>query len=353
MARFLKSIKKAKGAAPGSLIFMGEQTMDKPRIRLLSFNQETIIEKEYETIKEALSFIDPAMVNWLNIDGLHETSIIQKIGKHFNISALVLDNVLNTGKRAKLLEDKNSLTIVSKAIYYNTDTDIISGEQISFILCKNAIISFQEKTGDHFEPVRERLRNKIGQMRELSEDYLLYNLMDSLVDNYLINIEQLGSKIEEMEPRLSSPNKELSKQLFHFKTEVAYFRKVVRPLKEVMSRLIRSESEYINKQTHVYFHELSDMVEQVIDSVEIYFGMIGDQLTLYNTNVNNRANDVMKVLAIFASIFIPLTFIAGVYGTNFDFLPELHFRYSYFIMLGVMVIVAGFMLYYFRKNKWF
>lgn len=353
MARFLKSFRKAKGAAPGSLIFIGKQSMEKSRIRLFKYDRNTFSEKEYKTIEEALKHIDPAMKNWLNIDGLHDTSIVRKIGKHFDISGLVLDNVLNTGQRPKFFDYRNAVTVIAKAVYYNEETNGVSGEQISFILCRNAIISFQEKPGDHFDPVRDRIRKDIGLIRESSEDYLLYNLLDSLVDNYLINIEQMGSKIEDLEKRLATPDKELSKELFHYKTEVTYFRKIVRPLKEVMTRFVRSDSVFISKQTHIYFQELSDMVEQAIDSIDLYFGMIGDQLNLYNTNINNRANDVMKVLTIFASIFIPLTFIAGVYGTNFDFIPELHFRYSYFLMLSVMAVVAGFMLYYFRKNKWF
>jgi magnesium transporter len=353
MARFLKSITKAKGAAPGSLIFMGDKTMEIPIIRLFQYNLGITSEKEYQIIEDALTDINPSQMNWLNIDGLHDTSIIQKIGKHFGISALILDNVLNTGQRSKFIDDKSSLTILTKAVYHDSDTNEIYVEQISFIICWNVLISFQEKPGDHFEPVRERIRNNIGLIRKLSSDYLLYSLLDSLVDNYLITIEQIGSKIEELDRRLDDPDKELSDELFHYKTEITYFRKAIHPLREVMTRLVRSDSEFIKKETHIYFQELNDLVDHSNDSIDIYFGMIGDQLNLYHTNLSNRANDVMKVLTIFASIFIPLTFIAGIYGTNFDFVPELHFRYSYFVMWGVMVIVAGSMLYYFKKNKWF
>ena len=353
MARFLKSRTKAKGAAPGSLIFMGNQTMDTTRIRLFNFDEEKTFEKEYQTIEKALNDIKPKQINWLNIDGLHDTSIIQKIGKHFDISSLALENILNTGQRSKFFEDKNSLTFLTKAVYYDSDNNKISVEQISFILCDQLLISFQEKPGDHFEPVRERIRNNIGRVRKSPSDYLLYTLIDSLVDNYLINIEQIGSKIEELEPKLSNPDKELSDELFHYKTEITYFRKSIRPLKEVITRLLRSDSVLLNKEIKVYFQELNDLTDHSNDAIDTYFSMIGDQFNLYNTNVSNRANDVMKVLTIFASIFIPLTFIAGIYGTNFDFVPELHFKYGYFIMWGIMVIVAISMLYYFRKNKWF
>ncbi len=353
MARFLKSRKKAKGASPGSLIFMGNQTMETPKIRLFNFNLETAAEKEYKTIEKALKDIKPNQINWLNIDGLHDTSIIQKIGKHFDISPLALENILNTGQRSKFFDDKNDLTIITKAVYYDADTNKISVEQISFVLCEHVLISFQEKTGDHFDPIRKRIMINTGRIRKSSADYLLYTLMDCLVDNYLITIEQIGSKIEALEYRLSDPDNELSDELFYYKTEISYFRKTIRPLREVMTRLLRSDSELLKKEAHIYFQELHDLVEHSNDAIDTYFNMVGDQLNLYNTNVSNRANDVMKVLTIFASIFIPLTFIAGIYGTNFEFLPELHFKYSYYIMWVFMITVAGCMLYYFKKNKWF
>lgn len=353
MARFLKSRTQSKGAAPGSLIFMGNQTMETPRIRLFKYDQDKATEKEYTSVDEALSDLSTTQISWLNIDGLHDISIIQKIGKHFNISAMVLENVLNTGQRAKYFDDDNSLTMLTKAVYYDSENNRLSAEQISFILCGNVLISFQEKSGDHFDPVRERIRNSIGHIRKSSSDYLLFCLVDSLVDNYLITIEQIGSRVEEIETRLADPDKELSNELFQFRTEITFLRKTIRPLKEVMTKLLRSESEFLKSENHIFFLELNDMVEHSNDAIDIYFSMVGDQLNLYHTNISNRANGVMKVLTIFASIFIPLTFIAGVYGTNFDYLPELHFRYSYFVMWGVMLLVALSMLYYFRKNKWF
>ncbi|MBC8465597.1 magnesium/cobalt transporter CorA [bacterium] len=353
MARFIKSRVKAKGAASGSLIFIGKQTVENPRIRLFRYDQESTNEKEYQIIEEALDDINSSQINWLNIDGLHDTSIIESVGKHFDISSLALENVLNTGQRSKFFEDKNSLTLISKAVYFNPETKKISVEQISFILCDHVLVSFQEKPGDHFEPVRERIRHHIGRIRRCSEDYLLHALIDSLVDNYLIDIEQIGAQIEALELRLTLPDKQISNELFHYKTEIAYFRKTIRPQKEVITRLLRSGSSLIHPETKIYFQELNDLIEYANDTIDIYFNMIGDQVTIYNTNINNRVNKVMKVLTIFASIFIPLTFIAGVYGTNFHYLPELQFKYSYFIMWGIMVLVALVMLIYFKMNKWF
>lgn len=353
MARFLKSTALVKGAAPGSLIFVGEQNMQTPRIRLFVYNQDEIAENEFETIEEAIQQITSDHVSWLNIDGIHDTSLIRKIGQHFDISPIALDNVLNTGQRSRYFEDKNSLAVLSKAVYYDHSTNHISVEQISFILVNDVVLSFQEKPGDHFEPVRDRIRQNIGLVRKSSADYLLYTLIDSLVDNYLINIEEIGSRVEELEPQLSEPNKALSTKLFHYKTEITFFRKTIRPLKEVMTRLLRSKTGILSEESHSYFLELSDLVEHAIDAIDTYFAMVGDQINLYNTNISNRANDVMKVLTIFASIFIPLTFIAGIYGTNFEYLPELQFKYSYFVMWGVMFSVAIGMLIFFKRNKWF
>ena len=353
MARFIKSRTKAKGAAAGSFIFIGNQTIENPRIRLFQYNTETQSEKEFQNIEDALGQLDPSQVNWLNVDGLHDTSIILAIGNHFGISSLALENVMNTGQRSKFFEDKDSLTYLTKALYYDTGEMKISIEQISFILCDHCLISFQEKPGDHFESVRQRIRNNVARIRRSSEDYLLHALVDSLVDNYLIDIEQIGTHIEALEPRLFVPDKQVTDDLFHFKTEITYFRKTIRPQKEVITRLLRSNSPLIKPDTRIYFQELNDLIEHAIDTVDIYFGIVGDQLNIYNTNVNNRVNSVMKVLTIFAAIFIPLTFIAGIYGTNFDYLPELQFKYSYFIMWGIMVFIALTMLYYFKKNKWF
>lgn len=353
MARFLKSRAKAKGASPGSLIFMGQQKMEYTKIRLLKYSEKSTSEKEYNSIDDALSALDEKQINWLNIDGIHNIDIIQKIGKKLNISSLALENILNTGQRSKFFEDRESITLLTKAIYYIPEANKISVEQISFVLFQNVVISFQEKSGDHFEPVRARIRNGMGRIRKSTSDYLVYALIDCLVDNYLIDLEQIGDCIEAVESKLADPDKEISNELFRYKTEISYFRKTIRPLKEVLTRLLRSKNDLVRDENIVFYQELFDIEEHAIEAVENYFNMINDLMNLYNTNISNKANEVMKVLTIFASIFIPLTFIAGIYGTNFDYVPELHFKSAYFIMWGVMIVVAGTMLYFFKKNKWF
>jgi len=352
MARFLKSRVKAKGAVPGSLIFMGKQKMESTKIRLFQYSENEISESEFDSIDKALEAFDDKQINWLNIDGIHNTEVIRKIGKRLNISPLALENVLNTGQRARFFEDKESITLLTKAVHYNADENKIIVEQLSFVLFQNIIISFQEKTRDHFEPVRLRIRNSFGRIRKSSADYLMYALIDSLVDNYLINLEQIGEKIEALEPKLSDPGKETSSELFHFKTELSFFRKTIKPLREVLTRLLRSKNELIREENIVFYQELYDMEEQSIDAVDNYYGMTNDLINLHNTNISNKANEVMKVLTIFASIFIPLTFIAGIYGMNFNYMPELQTKYGYFIVWGVMLMVVILLLFYFRRKKW-
>ncbi len=353
MARFLKSRKQAKGAAPGSYIFIGNQKMESTRIRLFQYNKDESIETEYKAIDEAIGKINTKYINWLNVDGLHDVSTLKIIGEKFGISSLAFESVLNTGQRTKFFEDKKSITVITKSVEYNSEKNRISVEQISFITINNILISFQEKVGDHFEPVRDRIRNNLGIIRNSSADYLLFSLLDCLVDNYLIAIESIGEKIENIEEEIPSLDDDISNQLFDYKLEVSYFRKTIRPLKEVITRILMLEPDIIHSNNRIYFQELDNLADQSNESIEEYFNMVNDHINQFNTLMGHKDNNVMKVLTIFASIFIPLTFIAGIYGTNFDYLPELHFKYGYFAMLGVMAALAITMLAYFKKNKWF
>ena len=353
MARFLKNRKKSHGEAPGSLIFIGNQKMEKSRIRVIQYNKENLVEKELDKIEEAGAYVKKDYITWINIDGLHEIDLIEKLEKMFKLSSLALEDILNTDQRPKFIEDENNVIIILKALSYDKDSFTLHTEQISFILGNDYLITLQERVGDYFEPVRERIRKNIGRIRTSEPDYLCYSLFDTLVDSYIINIETVGDLIEELEQAiLKKPDKKIIEDIYRHKTEMSYMRKSVRPVKEIMAHLMKSESKFIHSETFAFLDDLDDLVTQAMEAVEIYYTMVSDQLTVYQTNISNRANDVMKVLTIFASIFIPLTFIAGVYGTNFDYLPELHFRWAYFAMLGVMVCTAGVMLLYFKRKRW-
>jgi magnesium transporter len=278
---------------------------------------------------------------------------MEKLEKMFKLSSLALEDILNTDQRPKFFEDENNIIIILKALTYDKDSSILHSEQISFILGEDYLITLQERVGDYFEPVRERIRKNIGKIRTSGPDYLCYSLFDTLVDSYIMNIEIVGDIIEAQEEViLKKPDNKIIEDIYRHKTEISYMRKSVRPVKEIMTHLMKSDSKYFHRKTHAFLNDLDDLVTQAMEAVEIYYTMVSDQLTVYHTNISNRVNDVMKVLTIFASIFIPLTFIAGIYGTNFDYLPELHFRWAYFAMLGVMLCTAGVMLMYFKRKKW-
>lgn len=353
MARFLINRLKTKGQAPGSLIFLGEQKMEKIRMSLFRYNEETLEEKDIAVIGPVLASMDDQAVHWINIDGVHDASLFQEISGQIGVSSLALEDIMNTDQRPKLFEDMDTLTLICKAIYYNREEKTVNSEQISFILGKNFLISFQERTGDHFEGVRNRLRQKIGRIRLAGADYLMYALVDALVDNYLIDIEAIGSEIEKIETRLVHPDKDISNEIFHLKKEVIFLRKTILPHKELFTKLLRSNSTMISSHHLVYYQELYDLIQQAQEACDSFFNLVVDQMNIYNTHISSKANDIMKVLTIFASIFIPLTFLTGVYGTNFDNLPELHLRFGYFFMWGVMVVMTIGMLLFFKHRKWF
>lgn len=353
MARFLKNRKDSAGKAPGSLIHLGKQKMDKSRIRIIQYNEKELLEKEITDHKKLRSFIDEKKTTWINIDGLHDIDLMKSLQDDFEIPSLAMEDILNTDHRPKVIESKKHVIIILKVLHYENHIDKISSEQISFILGDHYILTLQERVGDHFEPVRERIRNASGKIRFRKSDYVQYALIDTIIDSYLHNIETLGNKIENQEEVIiKEHSRKLAEILYSQKTEMNFVRKTVRPVKEIILRMIKSESLLIDKETLHYWSDLEDLILQATEAVEVYYSMCADQINLYQTNISNRVNDVMKVLTIFASIFIPLTFIAGVYGTNFDNLPELHFKYSYFIMWMVMITVALSMLSYFKRKNW-
>lgn len=353
MARFIKNRQDATGKAPGSLIHIGKQKIDKSRIRIIQYNEKELIEKEINNYKNLKKVVNKNFTNWINIDGLHDIELMKTVMNEFEIPPLAMEDIMNTDQRPKIIESKNHQIIILKAIYPDEKTKTIKAEQISFILGKDYLLTIQERVGDYFEPVRNRIRDVFGKIRLRKEDYVQYALVDTIIDSYLHNIENIGSEIESMDERImKSHSKQIAEILYLQKTEMNFVRKSVRPVKEIILRMIKSESSFIDKETLHFWIDLEDLILQAIDAVEVYYTMTSDQINLYQTNISNRVNDVMKVLTVFASIFIPLTFIAGVYGTNFDNVPELHFKYSYFIMWGVMVIVAIAMLSYFKRKNW-
>lgn len=353
MARFLKKKEEIIGQVPGALVFVGEQKVTEATIRVIDYDQKQLSEKELHDISEGLAYKESSTVTWININGLHDLDLIGEIGKGFGLHALVLEDIVNTGQRPRMEEYDNYLFFALKMMRYDSDAGKIRSEQLTMILGKTFLLTFQEQPGDVFEPVRERIRKQKGRIRKVGIDYLAYALLDTVIDNYLFIIERLGEEIEEIENQiLDNPTQDVLSKINAYKREMNYLRKTIRPAREFILQLSRLDSDMIESTTQPFFKDLLDLANQAVDAIDSYREMLSDHLNIYDSRISNRLNEIMKVLTIFSAIFIPLTFIAGIYGTNFENVPELHFRYSYFIMWGVMVIVVVFMLRFFRRKKW-
>ncbi|MDD2318893.1 MAG: magnesium/cobalt transporter CorA [Geobacteraceae bacterium] len=353
MARFLKKKEASLGKAPGELVFIGEQKVEEATIRVINYDQEHLSEQELQDIKEGIPYKETSTVTWLNINGLHDTELIKSVGSIFGLHALVLEDMVNTGQRPKMEDFDDYLFIVVKMMRYDEAAGIINNEQLSMVLGKSFLLTVQEQPGDVFEPVRERIRKQKGRIRKVGIDYLAYALLDTIVDNYIFIIERLGEQIEDIEDEiLDNPNQDVLTRINAYKREMNYLRKSIRPARELILQLSKHDSDLVQEQTLPFLKDLLDLVTQAVEVIDTYRDMLSDHLDIYNTGVNNRLNEIMKILTIFSAIFIPLTFIAGIYGTNFKYLPELNYRYSYFALWGVMVVIALGMVRFFRRKKW-
>ena len=353
MPRFIKRRLKKAGASPGTLVHIGDQKADKTRITLIDYDEAHLQERVLDGIEEALPYKDSPTVTWINIDGLHETDTIEKIGQHFNIHPLVLEDILNTGQRPKTEEYEDLIFVVLKMLHYNENPEKISAEQFSLVLGPNFLITFQEIQGDVFKTVRERIRKSKTRIRKAGCDYLAYALIDAIVDDYFAILEALGDKIEGIETQLlDDPTHDTLEIIHEMKREMIYLRKQIWPIREIINSLAKSESSLIQEQMYVYFRDVYDHTIQIIDTIESYRDILAGMLEIYLSTLSNRMNQVMKVLTIIATIFIPITFIAGVYGMNFKFMPELEWRWGYFMVWGIVIVVVGIMLGFFKRKQW-
>jgi magnesium transporter len=347
----IKRTSKKAGLPPGTLVHIGEKKVEQVKITIIDYNESQVRERVAEKIEECFAFKDTPTVTWINIDGIHQVDVIEKIGNCYNLHPLILEDILNTGQRPKIEDFGEHLFLVLKMLYYHEES--ITAEQVSLILGANFVISFQEQEGDVFNNVRERIRNNKGRIRKLGADYLAYSLLDAIVDGYFVILEKIGEEIEDIEEELIKNPIPKTLQIIHnLKREMISLRKSVWPLREVVGVLERGESSLIKKTTGIYLRDVYDHTIQVIDTVETYRDMISGMLDIYLSSISNRMNEVMKILTIIATIFIPLTFIAGIYGMNFRFMPELGWRLGYPAILFVMMIIGIVMLFYFWRKKW-
>ena len=353
MARFLKKRHQSNGQSPGALIFIGQKKSDSVQIKVIDYDAENLTEQELSSIKDGAHFKSGETVTWFNINGLHDIEVIREAGQAFGLHPLVLEDILNTGQRPKIEEFEQYLFIVLKMIQYDPESEMIINEQLSMILGENFLLTFQERPGDVFEPVRERIRRNKSRIRAVGTDYLAYALLDTVVDNYIYAIELIGEKIEDLEEEvLSAHDTPVMEKINGFKRETNYLRKSIRPAKEAIFHMSRIDSPFFADQTIPFLKDLQDLISQATEAIDTYRVLLTDQLNIYNSVMANRMNDIMKVLTLFAAVFIPLTFIAGIYGTNFDYLPELHYKYSYFIFWGVLIALAGALLLFFKRKGW-
>lgn len=344
---------KKVGLPPGSLIYTGNGDKEAVKITIIDYDENNFKEHKIIDCTECFPYKNSPTVTWINVDGIHELDIIETMGKYFNIHPLVLEDLMNINQRPKMENYKNYAFIVIRMLKYNESEDKIDDEQLSLIIGDNFIISFQEKEGDVFDPIRMRIRESRGFIRKMKSDYLAYALIDTIVDNYFIIIEKLEERAEKIEETLSNQTTPQSLQEINIlKREIISMRKAIWPLREFLNIIEKGELSLFAENTVLYLRDVHDHVVQLIDILDNLREMISDMTNLYISTISNRLNEIMKVLTIISTIFIPLTFLAGIYGMNFEYMPELKTRFGYPIALFVMFIIGVLMIFYFRRKKW-
>jgi magnesium transporter len=340
------------GMAPGTLMHIGKRKIDSVHLSILNYDETGFEETDIKSIEESFLYKDKASVTWLSIDGLHDVDVIEKVGNEFDLHPLILEDILHTNQRPKMDDFENYLFIVARILHYDDTSHKIISEQLSLVLWKNIIMSFRETMGDIFDPLKERIRKDKGRIRKMGPDYLLYSILDTVVDNYLIVLENLGERIEELEERLiTKPDPDTLESIHNFKRELIFLKKSLWPLRDLVSTLERGECGLIQEKTTVFFKDVYDHTIHIIDTMETYRDLASGMMDVFLTSVSNRMNEVMKMLTVIATIFIPLTFLAGVYGMNFTNMPELTWHYGYYIIWVIMIIVGISMWIWFKRKR--
>lgn len=352
MSKFLKKRSKKAGLPPGSLVHIGNHADEKITISLIDYDASHLIEKQDYKIKDCLPYMDKPTVTWINVHGIHDLKMVETIGGHFGLHPLLLEDIVNSGQRSKLDNYKDNLFIVMRLLKYNQEKSEVEDEQISLVLGRSYVISFVETQSDIFKPVEERIKAKNARITSRGADYLCYALIDSVVDNYFTILEQVDDKVENLEEALiQQPTPKMLCDIQKIKREVSHLRKSVWPMREVINQFIRLETPLIKEPTKLYMQDVYDHTIQVIETIESFREISSGLLDIYLSNLSYRMNEIMKVLTVVATIFVPLTFIASFYGMNLD-IPELHWKWSYPLVLLLMFSVAMIMLFYFRRKKW-
>lgn len=342
------------GQSPGTLIHVGDKKVEDVRISVIDYDVSRCDEKDIAAPEECFPYRGSNTVTWINISGLHDPNIISAIGSHFGIHPLVLEDILHTGQRPKIEDFEGYLFTVLNRLTYNQESREVQSEQVSLILGNNFVISFQESSNDVFNPVRERIRKAGKRIRTHGPDYLLYALVDVVVDGYFVVMEKIGEKIEALEEILiQDPPPEALQSIHRLHGEAIFLRKTVWPLRDVIHDLENGEPELVTDAVTIYFRDVHDHIIQAVEAIESCRDLVAGMHSMYSSAVGNRMNKIMSVLTIIATIFIPLTFIAGIYGMNFEYMPELRWWWSYPVLLILLALTGISMFAYFKKKKWF
>jgi len=345
---------KKVGLPPGALIYVGEQKIERPIISFFDYDPGKLEARQDVSLDACLELKSSSTVSWINLDGIHDTALLEKFGQGFGLHPLALEDILNTQHRPKLEEFEGYSLIIMKMLEFDEAREEITAEQVSMVLTPHCVLTFQERPGDVFDGLRERLQRSNGRIRQRGTDYLVYGLIDSIVDSYFHVLEKLGDRLALLEERLiTEPDQDCQHRIHHFKRELLNLRKLVWPLREVISQLYSGDAQLVEETTAIYLRDLYDHVIQVLDTVELYRDTVSGLLDLYLSSISYRMNEVMQVLTIMASLFIPLTFIAGIYGMNFENMPELKLSWGYPAVWGLMLACVAGMLIYFKRKKWF
>lgn len=357
MAHFAADSSVKKGMSPGSLVFVGEKKMQEPYYELISYNCDDFKGLVSKDLSEIEANIQDDHFYWLNVEGLHDIEVIRRIGNKYGIHPLVLEDILNTEQRPKMEDYGDYFFITIKMMWKENRASEAVIEQFSMIVFDNCVISFQEQPGDVFDPIRNRFTNPKSRLRVQGTDYLAYSLLDTIIDNYIFLSEEIGQDIEAIDSQLFESKggykeKMLLKKISDFKNEINFMRKLIRPTTDVIIKISKNTSGQVKPENIPYYKDLVDLCQHASDSIEVYREMLYDQLIVYQTNVANRLNEVMKVLTVFSAVFIPLTFLTGVYGTNFDFIPELHDKYGFYYFMGALLLIGLATWIYFKRKRW-
>ena len=352
----IKAIRKRSsktGLPPGTLVHIGEETRSEIQINVLEYNEFEVNEKTVSRFEDCPDLASGNMQVWINVIGVHDIEAVRQLEKKYSLHTLVLEDIVNTIQRPKVEDYGNYLYIVLKSLFFDSE-NTIKTEQISLILMPGLVISFQEGLhSDLFHMIRERIHSARGLIRKQGADYLAYSLMDNIVDGYFGIMEIMGEKLEEIEDEVeSNPGKDTIGRIHRIKRDLVYFRRVVWPLREVPLFMDRNVSKTINESTKIYLRDIYDHIVQLIDMNDSYRDMSTGIFDLYLSIVSFKLNEVMKLLTVIGTIFIPLTFLTGVYGMNFQYMPELDWKFGYFALIGGMFLLAGAMILYFKRKKW-